>query len=116
MKINSIFVNELPTSCSDCQLLTKWSTDGKRMYCFCVVRDEMVNLIDYPNSRPNNCPLKLEDKTDKFKIKLLEANLAEAMAAINDTCDHCGWKEFCEYSECRFFEFRKNRKDNHENS
>jgi len=56
MKIKSVVVDNLPDSCSDCRL-TQWSTDGKRTYCFCVVRDEMVNLIKYPNSRPLNCPL-----------------------------------------------------------
>jgi len=57
MKIKSVIVDNLPDSCSDCRM-TQWSTEGKRMYCFCVVRDEMVNLIKYPNSRPLNCPLK----------------------------------------------------------
>ena len=42
----------------------------------------------------------------------LKADLAKAMDAINDTCDHCGWNgESCEYSECRFFEFHKIRKE-----
>ena len=41
----------------------------------------------------------------------LKADLAKAMNAINDTCDHCGGGEFCEYSECRFFEFHKIRKE-----
>ena len=91
MKINSIFVNELPTSCSDCRL-TQWSTEGKRMYCFCVVRDEMVNLIDYPNSRPHNCPLRLESQQDKLKI-----DVDAAMDAINKTEDPCGFSiEICD--------------------
>jgi len=48
----------------------------------------------------------------KEENKQLEADLAKAMDAINDTCDHCGWiGESCENSECRFFEFRKNRKE-----
>ena len=106
MKIKSVVVDKLPDSCTDCRL-TQWSTDGKRMYCFCVARDEMVNLIDYPNSRPMNCPLKLESDKDKLKI-----DVDAAMDAINDTCDHCGWSlEVCESEECRFLEFRKQRKD-----
>ena len=106
MKIKSVIVDNLPDSCSDCRM-TQWSTEGKRMYCFCVVRNEMVNLIDYPNSRPNNCPLRLESEQDKLKI-----NLAKAMDAINDTCDHCGWNgESCENGECRFYEFYKDRKE-----
>jgi len=106
MKIKSVIVDNMPDSCSDCRM-TQWSTEGKRMYCFCVARDEMVNLIDYPNSKPLNCPLKLESDNDKLKI-----DVDAAMDAINDTCDHCGWNgESCENSECRFFEFRKNRKE-----
>jgi len=106
MKIHSILVDKLPTSCSDCRL-TQWSTEGKRMYCFCVVRDEMVNLINYPNSRPPNCQLKIENENDKLK-----ADLAKAMNAINDTCDHCGWNgETCLNNECRFYEFYKDRKE-----
>jgi len=61
MKVLYVGVDNLPTSCSDCRL-THWSTEGKRMYCFCVVRDEMVNLVDYPNSRPLNCPLEKRRK------------------------------------------------------
>ena len=42
----------------------------------------------------------------------LKADLAKAMDAINDTCDHCGWNgESCENSECRFYEFYKDRKE-----
>jgi len=67
----------------------------------------MVNLVDYQNSRPHNCPLTLESDKDKLK-----SDLAKAIDAINDTCDHCGWnRDNCENSECRFFEFRKNRKE-----
>ena len=106
MKIYSVLVDELPKSCYECRL-TQWSTDGKRMYCFCVARDEMVNLIDYPNSKPLNCPLKLESDNDKLKI-----DVDAAMDAINDTCDHCGWNgESCENSVCRFYEFYKDRKE-----
>ena len=106
MKIYSVLVDELPKSCYECRL-TQWSTDGKRMYCFCVARDEMVNLIDYPNSKPLNCPLKLESDNDKLKI-----DVDAAMDAINDTCDHCGWNgESCENSVCRFYKFYKDRKE-----
>ena len=91
MKIYSVLVDELPKSCYECRL-TQWSTDGKRMYCFCVVRDEMVNLIDYPNSRPHNCPLELEEEKDKLKI-----DLDAAMDAINKPEDPCGFSiEICE--------------------
>ena len=85
MKIYSVLVDELPKSCYECRL-TQWSTDGKRMYCFCVVRDEMVNLIDYPNSRPHNCPLRLESDNDKLKI-----DVDAAMEAINKPEDPCGF-------------------------
>ena len=106
MKIKSVIVDNLPDSCSDCRM-TQWSTEGKRMYCFCVVRDEMVNLIDYPNSRPHNCPLRLESDNDKLKI-----DVDAAMDAIIDTCDHCGWNgETCVNNECRFYEFYKDRKE-----
>ena len=84
MKIYSVAVDELPTSCTDCRL-TKWSTDGKRTYCFCVMRGEMINLIKYRNSRPLNCPLELKKEIDK-----LETDLAVAMDAINGTDDHSG--------------------------
>lgn len=91
MKVLYVGVDNLPTSCSDCRL-TQWSTEGKRMYCFCVVRDEMVNLIDYPNSRPHNCPLTLESDKDKLKI-----DVDAAMDAINKTEDPCGFSiEICE--------------------
>ena len=91
MKIKSVIVDNLPDSCSDCRL-TQWSTEGKRMYCFCVARDEMVNLIDYPNSRPHNCPLRLESQQDKLKI-----DVDAAMDAINKTEDPCGFSiEICE--------------------
>ena len=91
MKILYVVVDNLPDSCSDCRL-TQWSTDGKRTYCFCVVRDEMVNLIKYPNSRPLNCPLKLESDNDKLKI-----DVDAAMDAINKPEDPCGFSiEICE--------------------
>jgi len=91
MKIYSVLVDELPKSCYECRL-TQWSTDGKRMYCFCVVLDEMINLIKYPNSRPINCPLKLERDKDKLKI-----DLDAAMEAINKPEDPCGFSiEICE--------------------
>jgi len=96
MKIKSVIDDSLPDSCSDCRL-TQWSTEGKRMYCFCVARDEMVNLIDYPNSKPLNCPLKLESDNDKLKI-----DVDAAMDAINKTEDPCGFSiEFCESDENR---------------
>ena len=85
MKVRSVIVDNLPDSCSDCRL-TQWSTEGKRMYCFCVARDEMVNLVDYPNSRPLNCPLKLESDNDKLKI-----DVDAAMEAINKPEDPCGF-------------------------
>ena len=91
MKIYSVLVDELPKSCYECRL-TQWSTEGKRMYCFCVVRDEMVNLINYPNSRPKNCPLRLESDNDKLKI-----DVDAAMDAINKPEDPCGFSiEICE--------------------
>jgi len=51
--------------------------------------------------------LKIENENDKLK-----ADLAKAMNAINDTCDHCGWNgETCLNNECRFYEFYKDRKE-----
>ena len=91
MKIKSVVVDKLPDSCTDCRL-TQWSTDVNRMFCFCVVLDEMINLIKYPNSRPINCPLKLERDKDKLKI-----DLDAAMEAINKPEDPCGFSiEICE--------------------
>ena len=91
MKILYVVVDQLPKSCSDCRM-TQWSTEGKRMYCFCVVLDEMVNLVDYPNIRPHNCPLKLESDNDKLKI-----DVDAAMDAINKPEDPCGFSiEICE--------------------
>jgi hypothetical protein len=52
----------------------------------------MINLIKYPNSRPINCPLKLERDKDKLKI-----DLDAAMEAINKPEDPCGFSiEICE--------------------
>jgi len=57
----------------------------------------MVNLIDYPNSRPNNCPLKLESDNDKLKI-----DVDAAMDAINKPEDPCGFSiEIIESDENR---------------
>ena len=91
MKVLYVGVDNLPDSCSDCRM-TQWSTEGKRMYCFCVVRDEMVNLIKYPNSRPLNCPLKLKSDKDKLKIDVDDANVYEkGKANIGyDLRDHYG--------------------------
>ena len=48
----------------------------------------------------------------KEENKQLEADLAKAMDAIIDTCDHCGWNgETCVNNECRFYEFYKDRKE-----
>jgi len=102
MKIYSVIVDELPKSCYECRL-TQWSTDGKRMYCFCVVLDEMVNLVDYPNIRPHNCPLKLESEQDKLKI-----DVDAAMDAINKPEDPCGFSiEVCESDENRLSDKEK---------
>ena len=101
MKIYRAFVDELPNSCTDCRL-TKWSTDGKRTYCLCVVRNELANLIKHPNNRPPNCPLELEEEKDKLKI-----DLDAAMDAINKPEDPCGFSiEVCESDdpERRYYE------------
>ena len=111
MKIKSVVADELPDSCLWCKFM-EVRGEGKLAYDFCILLDEKIDLINFVTARPLICPLILEDKADKFKIKLLEANLAEAMAAINDTCDYCGWSlDVCESDECRFLEFRKQRKD-----
>ena len=111
MKIKSVVVDNLPDSRLWCKFM-EVRGEGKLAYDFCILLDEKIDLINFVTARPLICPLMLEDKSNELKIKLLEANLAEAMAAINDTCDHCGWNgESCENSECRFYEFYKDRKE-----
>ena len=106
MKVLYAIVDKLPFCCNECQLAW-WRRDGNRMYCFCTAHKDLGDVTEYNNRRPQICPLRLKSETDK-----LVSDLAKAMNAINDTCDHCGWKgEFCEYSECRFFEFHKDRKE-----
>jgi len=59
---------------------------------------------------------KMSDRNEVLQLKeenkQLEADLAKAMDAIIDTCDHCGWNgETCVNNECRFYEFYKDRKE-----
>ena len=83
MKVLSIVVDEIPSYCSVCKM-AHWSTDGKRMFSFCVALNEMINLIEYPTLRPPKCPLVLEPEVQKLK---------DHQCAFSPKCGFRDWSE-----------------------
>lgn len=59
MKVLAVIVGEedMPENCGYCDV-TRWRTDGHRVYCYCTPKGEMANLVDCPQKRQPWCPLK----------------------------------------------------------